>query len=456
MNSFSLKIENLQHIKELEFLIDVSNSGLMVIVGKNGVGKTMLFKAIQNLVTSNTFATTSNTHIYQENSKISYTVNEGEFEYQFTYNDKVQTLDFKGEVNENITKNIFVELPIPFGERFKQFQKLGSIDKMIRSSIISHSYTTPSELIKVMNYIYNSEKFNALVEINLGKDSCYSILLDDSYYIREDYLSSGEYFIVNIFKYIKSGKKLIAIDEIDISLDSMAQVRFVKVLRDLSLKYGFKLLFSTHSLALIKTLQKEELYYMDLKDGIATFENKSYNYIKSLLYGFHDYDKYILTEDEVLKDYMEYLLEGENIFSKYIILPIGGASNTIELMNVNSQNEIFDVKENVCSILDADMSSKKAYQTASIYFSPFDDIEDMVLECFKEDLFGVFNNEDLKNSKKYNIQRSPSHKDYSKSIYKMLLKYKLKSKKEIFDIISNTKREEVDMFKQKLIRFLNK
>ena len=74
MNSFFLKIENLQHIKELEFLIDVSKSGLMVIVGKNGVGKTMLFKAIQNLVTSNTFATTSNTHIYQENSRISYSI----------------------------------------------------------------------------------------------------------------------------------------------------------------------------------------------------------------------------------------------------------------------------------------------------------------------------------------------------------------------------------------------
>jgi hypothetical protein len=37
----------------------------------------------------------------------------------------------------------------------------------------------------------------------------------------------------------------------------------------------------------------------------------------------------------------------------------------------------------------------------------------------------------------------------------MLLKYKIKSKNELFEIISKLKKEEVEAFKNQLIKFLN-
>lgn len=119
MNSFSILIRDIQHIKELAFSLDLSRSGLQVIIGKNGVGKTMLFKGIQNLVTSNTFAKTSNKYIYKKSSSIRYSITKDTStqNYLFTYNKQVETLDFKGEVSEEILKDIYVELPIPFGER---------------------------------------------------------------------------------------------------------------------------------------------------------------------------------------------------------------------------------------------------------------------------------------------------------------------------------------------------
>jgi len=457
MNKFSLSIKNLQHIKELKFEIDISNAGIMGIVGKNGVGKTILFKAIQNLITSNTFKNTSNDYIYKDDSKITYLINETEKSYEFKYNHKVKTLDFKGDIEQDIIDQIFVELPIPFGQRFKQFQKLGSKDKLIRTAIISDDTTKPKELIELLNYIYDSTKFDKLIEIIINKEVFYAIILDDYLYIREDYLSSGEYFIINIYKYIKQGKKFISIDEIDISLDAMAQVRLIEKLRILAEENKFKLLFSTHSLALIKTLQKEELFYMELNDGICTYEKKSYNYIKSLLFGFHDYDKYILTEDEVLKSYIEYMLLSENIFSKYIVIPIGGASNIITLMETNKRNKIFDIEKNVLTVLDGDMKDKKKYKNNKhIYFSPFDDIEDCILEEFKNEKFGTFTKEELKNPKKYNIQRDPNHKDYSKSIYKMLINKGIKSQKELFDFLTKKEIEKVGQFKNNLICFLNR
>jgi ABC-type dipeptide/oligopeptide/nickel transport system ATPase component len=452
MNSFSILIKDIQHIKELAFSLDLSQSGLHVIIGKNGVGKTMLFKGIQNLITSNTFKTTSNRYIYKESSSIVYQIEDKS--YNFTYSNRVETLDFKGEVPDNILKNIYVELPIPFGERFKQFQKIGQADREIRLNIIAKNYKSPTSLIEMLNYIYDTNRFDDLKEIRIRKEKYYVIVLEDDYYIREDYLSSGEYFILNIYKLIQKRCKLIAIDEIDISLDAMAQVRFVEKLRELSHKYGIKLLFSTHSLALIKTLREEELYYMELTDGICSFENKSYNYIKSLLYGFQDYDKYILTEDEMLQAYMEFVLKDMDIFAKYIILPIGGASNTVELMKINRYKKVFEEQENVCTILDRDMKEKKAYKNRDdILFSPFQDIEDECLNFFKSGKFGTFTKQDLK--EKYNVQREPTHKDYSKSIWKMLLKHKIRTKHELFELISNQKAEEVEVFRNQLRGFLN-
>lgn len=448
MNSFFIKIENIQHIKKLEFSLDLTKSGLVAIIGKNGVGKTMLFKGIQNLVTSNTFAKTSNRYIYKKNSSIEYKIDEVK-KYNFVYNKKVGTVDYKGEIEESILKDIYVELPIPFGERFNQFQKIGQVDREIRLAIISKNYNQPNLLIELLNYVYNTDRFNNLKEISIKKEKYYVIIMENDYYIREDYLSSGEYFIINIYKLIQKRCKLIAIDEIDISLDAMAQVRFIEKLRELSDKYKIKLLFSTHSLALIKTLKSSELYYMELEKGICTFEMKSYNYIKSLLYGFLDYDKYILTEDEVLKDFIEYVLRDENIFSKYIILPIGGASNTVNLMDINQNMKIFELQENVYTILDGDMSEKIAYNSRhDIIFLPFQSIEKELFTYFNNgnDFINFSNKELISN----NLQGEPS----PKKIYKMLIREQIKSQHEIFNFLIENNLVEINKFKQQLLFFL--
>lgn len=446
MNKFSILIENIQHIKKLELSLDLENSVLMAIIGKNGVGKTMLFKGIQNLITSNTFAKTSNKYIYHDNSSIFYTIDNNS--YKYTYNKAVETIDYNGEIDKSIKENIYVELPIPFGERFQQFQKLGQVDGEIRSKLDTKEYRTPNELIALLNYVYDTDRFNDLVEIQIKKEKYYAIPLDNSYYIREDYLSSAEYFIISIYKMIQKKCKFIAIDEIDISLDSMAQVRFIEKLRELSHKYHIKLLFSTHSLALIKTLKDDELYYMELNDGVCSFEKKSYNYIKSLLYGFKDYDKYILTEDKILKEYMYFLLKNENIFSKYIILPIGTHDSTVRLMEINIDEKVFEHQCNVCTVLDGD-----AYEQYNgdeyIYFLPFLSIEKELYKYFNNgDGFIDFNPELLRS---YNLTTQTS----AKILYKRIIDKNIKTQNEIFQFLSDKKLDEVEIFKQELLTFLN-
>lgn len=446
MLNFKLQIKNIQHIKDFTFEVDLSKNKLMAVVGKNGVGKTLLFKSIQNLITSNTFSKTSNKHIFNQDSQIIYTIDFHK-SYIFIYNDSVETLDLKENIDDETIKNINVELPIPFGERF-QFIRFGDIDSSLRANIVTQKYNKPEQLIELLNFIYDTDRFNNLIEVEISKKKFYAIVLEDDYYIREDYLSSGEYFVINIYKLIQSRCKLIAIDEIDISLDAMAQVRFIKKLREIIQEYEINLIFSTHSLGIMKMLESNELFYMDFNDGNCTIENKSYNYIKSLLYGFTDYDKYLLVEDDVLKDFIDFILSGEKIFHKYIVLPIGGADNVVKLMEKNSEKEVFGKIENVKSVLDGDMSSKTIYNSrGDILFLPFESIEKDLYSFNLSENFINFTQEEIN---KFNLQNVNA-----KTLYKVVIREEKKTQIEIFEFLKSKKTSQVDIFKSDLIEFLN-
>lgn len=44
-----LKIENVQHVRSAELAIDLDENGITCLVGRNGIGKTTLIKALRNL-----------------------------------------------------------------------------------------------------------------------------------------------------------------------------------------------------------------------------------------------------------------------------------------------------------------------------------------------------------------------------------------------------------------------
>ncbi|HDZ9134498.1 TPA: hypothetical protein RUY93_003701, partial [Vibrio cholerae] len=138
----------------------------------------------------------------------------------------LQSVDTKQLIPNDIRNLFLVELPIPHGERFNQFKRLSDLDEEIRAKIALSQYSTPELLIEFLNAVYLDERFVNLKEVNIKGKSYYFILKDDNdrFYIREDYFSSGEYFVINLYRSILSEKKFIFIDEIDISLDSSAQV----------------------------------------------------------------------------------------------------------------------------------------------------------------------------------------------------------------------------------------
>jgi ABC-type dipeptide/oligopeptide/nickel transport system ATPase subunit len=278
----------------------------MAIVGKNGCGKTTLARAIRNISFADTFIKTAAVGIFNADSSIEYELDAEKI--VFSYDNVIRSLNCRQTVPSAWKTAVSAELSIPFGERFNFFKSISDADLDIRSALILEDFDSPLELIAFLKSIYRNEKFASLVEVRVKRSTYYCIRLPDGRYIREDYFSSGEYFLVNLYKRIRSRCRLIFVDEIDISLDAAAQVRLVTELRSLCAQYGVNVTFTTHSLAMMRTLDPRELYYMDTVGNEVQVRLTSYSYVKSVLYGFRGWDRYILTEDDVLKEFIEFII----------------------------------------------------------------------------------------------------------------------------------------------------
>lgn len=375
MNRLSVSLHSIQHISSLSLEIDLSNPGLSCLVGRNGTGKTTLVRALRNLSNADTFVKSTDPSIFNEESRIIYNIDGKEI--TFKYDASLGSLNCHQEIPKSIREGISAELPIPHGARFNYFRTASSADDEIRKRTVLGTATKPQELINFLTAIYENDKYNALIEVTVKGKSYYAIANPDGTYIREDYLSSGEYFLLNLYRTIKSATKLVVIDEIDLSLDAAAQAKLTGWLRSFCKEYGCKILFTTHSLAIMRTLDASEIVYMDLSNSKVTFTPASYSYVKARLFGFRGWDKYILTEDAVLMGFIEYLLANScrGIFFNYKIIHIGGGSQVADLLSRNASDEFLARQSDVIAVIDGDQRGQPHASNSGVYLIPIDSVE---------------------------------------------------------------------------------
>ncbi len=451
---FGITLKNIQHVDYLNFDLDLTEGKLICLSGKNSVGKTTLFRAVRNLYLNNTFIETAAPYIFNSNSCVEYRIDKTNI--TFTYNEKLSVIDSRQNIPDSIKELFLVELPIPHGERFNQFKKLADIDSTIRAKIAVGDYQTPIELIEFLHNVYGEERFNNLKSISINNKLYYFILKDDHdrYYIREDYFSSGEYFLISLYRHINSRKLIIFIDEIDISLDSRAQVNLLNMLRLHCKEKNINIIFTTHSLALMKTLNPDELYYIenDASNGEISINNRSYNFVKSVLYGFKGHDKYILTEDKCLELYIRYIIEKcPNVFYTHEIIYVGGGSQVVDLIKRNSTQEFLGKNNDIFALLDGDQRSEKYHVGLdNVHFLPFDNIEVEILNRY--------NSNDPAIPKVQKIDGKSKSKQ-AKNLYNQLVANnngtQLITKELLYQHLESLFTTEINALESKIIKFLS-
>lgn len=443
----SVEIINVQHIKQCSFEVDLSRNSLQCLVGKNGCGKTTLVRAIRNLSINDTFQQTGAPYIFDDSSSISYQV--GDNAYNFVFNKRLNAIDSKQLIDKDIRQLFGVELPIPHGKRFSHFQELVKFDSDIRSKMANGDFEEPEELIQFLNRVYGDDRFNNLKKVSIKNKTFYAILRDpvERFYIREDYLSSGEYFLINLYRYIQEKRKCIVIDEIDIALDSSAQVKLIEELRKLCELYQVNVIFTTHSLALMETLHEGELHYMENAEGNVSTREISHNYAKSILFGFQNsWDRYILTEDERLANFIRYLIEraGLPIFSKYVVIHVGTAQNTVDLKVRNDTEEYFSSSKNVLCVLDGDQRNVSNFaELPNTTFIPYESIEKELAIYWDNRHPDIY-------SERLNVQG----KNPGKSLMKEYANKRIKTEKEVFDFLIINSPNGIEEFQNFLLQFL--
>ena len=385
MKEIKITIENLKKIKKLEFTLSLEQ-GLYAIIGNNGSGKSSLITSIAKLVRPSIlkeeFAGSTNNF---SNSKITYTNAYG-FDVTWQKNPNWHALEnydmmprYKG----------FFESSIITGTRFhhlhnKQFiLKPKDIDSSKEASIF---------IKENLDYIINGTRtnhFENLYYVDLEKDKrVYYLKFDEDNYINEFNLSTGEYFLLSVLKIIqtfsnrikKDELRILIIYEIDIALHPMAQRRFIEKLKEWMVDYNLLVVFATHSLQIINSLESKDIYYIE--------NNEIYNpiypaYLTSKLFEHTSYDKVILVEDDLAIRFINKML-GNIKYERLLLklIPIGGWEKVLEIYSQNEKFKYFG-KADTLVILDGDVigeANKKPYKIVPKTFLPFRNIERFCVE----------------------------------------------------------------------------
>jgi len=260
----SVSIRNLRNIERLDF--DLPGEGVWLLSGSNGSGKTTLLACLRRIGYGNAFPAHFPSSLQSDaldnfsSTKIIYSVNDEEVEYayrgerwaprprrnshllqEFGY----QSVIYIGATAERIT---------PRPEDFNPRRVVGA----------------PEQLIAAENRIFETEKFNDLRTINLTRGAGNQAFVlrvrtaPRAHYHSEKQFSLGELCILKLIRALNEcpDQSLVLIDELEMALHPRVQIQLYNYLVEVAQQKNLTVLFSTHSVSLLKSVPRKKLIFL--------------------------------------------------------------------------------------------------------------------------------------------------------------------------------------------------
>lgn len=347
---FSVKLQNIKGIRELEFPFP-EQSGVYVLTGANGCGKTSLLVALNRI---------GDRYSFRNNYKVSHdnkhkvridTFNEASVTYRsdagyVVYRKVTQRWVPTPQNNSNLISSFpFVNTLYISTTGLRTFsQEEISVNNL---SVINVS----EAFSQTMNNILGTDKFQYLKyitvknirgrQVQLHRNNKLYVITDaDNNFYSEKNFSLGERLLLNTLDALSnvSHRTLLLIDEVELALHPVAQVRFYDYLKGIAQEKNLAVIISTHSSTLIKHAEKN-LYYLENNNGIVTVHQDCYPaYILRSVAAIEDCrpDFIFFVEDIMAQMYLEAVvrrfLSDDKKLMDCKVIPVGGYEQVVTLI----------------------------------------------------------------------------------------------------------------------------
>lgn len=331
-NNLSLKIVNFKNIKTVVFNLPIER-GISVLTGENGSGKSTIMGIL---------ATKFSQYQITEFSSFDF---RDDTEIQLTYKDKeIKYKTVSGKLEKTVDMRIplfgFFEGSIIHGTRFRDTTKdaLKAADNVNPDYLIEADKFVVSNLGKILhnsetyyNHIYRIKKKEIAQDQLFLKNVPYFIKNNNTF-INQYHMSTGECLLISLLHLLnntiirrsnefKNGDPyIILIDEIEMALHPSAITRLITFLEELVESENVCILFSSHSIEVIRRINSKNIYYIEYNAGNLIIENPSFPaYVTRDLYLTDGFDFLLLVEDDLAKYVIDRIINQERLYNNRLI-----------------------------------------------------------------------------------------------------------------------------------------
>lgn len=360
-------IDNIRNIEHLDF--EIPNTGVHVITGENGVGKTTLFACLSRICNNNAYRIgfpTTNLNNYDEyKGTITYCVDEQNIKY---------SRRASGRWQPDVKNNIFDLY------EFASVVHISTRNERIFTQIVEtprRRQAADRWLIDALNRILNTNRFSDMIRITVGdlrsrtgnadrrrRNTAFAIPKGRSYYTEQNF-SFGEIVLLNLLYDIENveDNSLVLVDELELALHPSAQIRLMQYLEEMSFQKKLTILISTHSASIIKAQKSVILLEKQIHEIKVYNECPPAKAIGAI--GMREDvmpDIILIVEDEMAKTFLLSLVRKyielcpDSSYLDIRILGVGGYQNIINFY-VEADNYIFYENVYVAAFLDKDVET---------------------------------------------------------------------------------------------------